>query len=465
MAEKEIKPISTKEETLPPQKTSKKSTKSEKKETPTEGGKKHKMNPLFLIAAAGAGIYLWISSKGATAATGGGTTTTTTTTGSGSGTTGSNNGSSNIQTGLQPATGGSYNPPAQSSSGSGSGPGPSTTLISAYPATVTVNQTAAHVFSQPNTSSSLAGSQVLNNGDTFTVIGYVMGVAVDGVNSAWWVSQYGNYVWSGTTAQRPDTNMPVMSASQIASASSTGSSAPVSTQPITTSTISTNSSVPPAPNPNVISNFPANVTVNSAVGVNVRSAPNPSAAQAGSDFLSYNTQFQVIGYVHGTSVDGEDRWWVSQFNNYVWVGGTQQKPGSDVAAMGYTAPNGTTTSTSGLASVQNSTSTYGNLSGTSTSGTTTNSGAPTLLIMPVVTPTQTTKSVFPMSVTVNNGPLYVRSAPNTSASLAGSRTLQNGDTFVATSYVVGQNVSGENRWWVSQYGNYVWVGGTLQKPS
>lgn len=54
---------------------------------------------------------------------------------------------------------------------------------------------------------------------------------------------------------------------------------------------------------------------------------------------------------------------------------------------------------------------------------------------------------------------YVRSQPNTGASLAGSKTLKKGDVFKATELVDGENVSGNNKWYHSKVGNYVWSGG------
>lgn len=73
-------------------------------------------------------------------------------------------------------------------------------------------------------------------------------------------------------------------------------------------------------------------------------------------------------------------------------------------------------------------------------------------------------NAYPKTVAVNVDTLRVRSAPYSTAALAGSQYLHNGDQFIVTGYVTGENVDGENRWWTSQFGNYVWVGGTEQKP-
>ena len=65
---------------------------------------------------------------------------------------------------------------------------------------------------------------------------------------------------------------------------------------------------------------------------------------------------------------------------------------------------------------------------------------------------------------VNISVLLVRSGPGTQYPLAGVERLYNGNDFNVVGFVRGQNVDGEDRWWVSQFGNYVWVGGTAEKP-
>lgn len=67
---------------------------------------------------------------------------------------------------------------------------------------------------------------------------------------------------------------------------------------------------------------------------------------------------------------------------------------------------------------------------------------------------------FPRTIVVRVNGLAVRSAPNTSAPLAGSQRLNSGDRFVATALVTGEMVEGVNLWWRSEFGNYVWSGGT-----
>lgn len=42
--------------------------------------------------------------------------------------------------------------------------------------------------------------------------------------------------------------------------------------------------------------------------------------------------------------------------------------------------------------------------------------------------------------------------------------LPQGTKVEVLGWCVGENVSGENRWWVTQYGTRLWVGGTIEKP-
>jgi hypothetical protein len=68
-------------------------------------------------------------------------------------------------------------------------------------------------------------------------------------------------------------------------------------------------------------------------------------------------------------------------------------------------------------------------------------------------------SEYPKWVRVKSGwGAYVRSAPNTSAPLAGSRFLPFGTPFRVAGIVTGQSVGGNNKWYKSMYGNYIWSG-------
>lgn len=63
-------------------------------------------------------------------------------------------------------------------------------------------------------------------------------------------------------------------------------------------------------------------------------------------------------------------------------------------------------------------------------------------------------------VRVDKEKACVRNQPNSqNGALAGSRYLYRGNTFQASGTVVGENVSGNNIWYRSWKGNYVWSGG------
>jgi len=80
------------------------------------------------------------------------------------------------------------------------------------------------------------------------------------------------------------------------------------------------------------------------------------------------------------------------------------------------------------------------------------------------TQSQTIQS-FPAQITVTVSSLNVRSGPSTSDSTAGNKALYQGDQFMAAGYVHGQSVSGNDIWFVSTLGHYVWSGGTAQVPA
>lgn len=72
--------------------------------------------------------------------------------------------------------------------------------------------------------------------------------------------------------------------------------------------------------------------------------------------------------------------------------------------------------------------------------------------------------IYPKRVTVNVSQLNVRAQPTSQSPNAGSGRLNQGDVFEVTGWVYGENVQGESRWWKSSRGNFVWVGGTAEKP-
>lgn len=150
----------------------------------------------------------------------------------------------------------------------------------------------------------------------------------------------------------------------------------------------------PAPQPSIPS--PAvsleTVRVKSAV-LNVRSAPTSTAPLAGSRQLKAGDTFQIVGRVQGQMVNGISTWVKSSKGNYVWAGGLD----------GETSP-----------------------------------------------PSQASGTATVIVNTAN-----VRSQPNTTSPLAGSRQLHKGDTFKYVAVVSGQSVNGNNQWVRSAKGNYV----------
>ena len=65
-------------------------------------------------------------------------------------------------------------------------------------------------------------------------------------------------------------------------------------------------------------------------------------------------------------------------------------------------------------------------------------------------------------VRVDKPKAMVRSGPSTAYGLSGSKELVRGNTFVATTRVLGQSVNGNNVWFRSYKGNYVWSGGLTE---
>lgn len=62
-------------------------------------------------------------------------------------------------------------------------------------------------------------------------------------------------------------------------------------------------------------------------------------------------------------------------------------------------------------------------------------------------------------VRVDKKEAAVRSEPNQNATQVGSKVLYKGNTFEAIGTVEGENIGGNNIWYKSWKGNYVWSGG------
>jgi hypothetical protein len=62
-------------------------------------------------------------------------------------------------------------------------------------------------------------------------------------------------------------------------------------------------------------------------------------------------------------------------------------------------------------------------------------------------------------VRVDKAQAAVRVSPTSASALAGSKYLYKGNTFQAVGTVRGESVNGNNVWYVSAMGHYVWSGG------
>lgn len=424
--------------------------------TPTHS--KFKFNPFMLIGAAAAGLFMYTKSKAATTPSTTPSTTTTPPTTSSSNP--SDNPSSNngvVSGTLPPATGGTYSPPGQSSGSSGSGSGttvqPQSTIyyftVSGY--TNIVSGSNLNAGALPGASVKITGGTVNTTGTTDSSGKFSIEITSDKVELDLTVevsaSGYKSYSETGkVTTASPNWNL--------------GNIPMVSTAPPSNTTPSSNGTTS---NPNnsatLIASFPAVVMVNVGT-LYVRASSNDTSALVGSQELGNGEQFQVRGFVYGQDVSGENRWWYDMYDHFVWMGGTKEKVASGIAPYVILTPPSNTS----VPPVVSSTPVSGTPS--SSSGSTTASGAPPINFGSIGSNPSSGAAVpeFPMTVHVNVNLLYVRSAPNSSAPLAGSQELHYGDSFTAQGYVTGEMVSGENRWWQSSFGNYVWAGGTEEKP-
>jgi hypothetical protein len=202
-------------------------------------------------------------------------------------------------------------------------------------------------------------------------------------------------------------------------------------------------------------------------------APGPSVAVA--KVQGYDPA--TGAYTNGTVIPGTYLILYGNFGasgNTVAINGTIL-PASAVTYQGpagvptATAPNQINISLSALSEVQLNAESSNTVTVTTSDGKLTAQGSFALAPVPsTATSTSTIDATtnvsdvtFPANILVTTASLNVRSAPNTSVPLAGSRVLYADDTFTATNEVVGETVDGNDLWWVSSAGNYVWSGGTM----
>ena len=130
--------------------------------------------------------------------------------------------------------------------------------------------------------------------------------------------------------------------------------------------------------------------------LNVRAQPTSASPIAGSGTLLMGNQFEYTELVKGENVRGVSTWIKSRKGNYVWAGGTN-----------------------------------------------------------ITTPPVQSAKGGTVRVTGN---CNVRTQPRVGASLGGSKSLNAGDTFKWIAKVYGDYVGGNNVWYQSQFGNFVWSG-------
>jgi len=165
-------------------------------------------------------------------------------------------------------------------------------------------------------------------------------------------------------------------------------------------------------------------------------------------------------------VASEDRWWLGAPNGMRGIlGGTPQTiPGIpvieltmddlEVNKLSSLGINGSTSfaniQASDFPGVVAASLAMGMMSGATT--------GPTL----VITPTQVTATTvgFPKQVHVLVDKLNVRSEATSQSATAGSKQLFRGDVFTAVALIEGEAVNGNNKWYKSSLGNFVWSGGT-----
>lgn len=154
----------------------------------------------------------------------------------------------------------------------------------------------------------------------------------------------------------------------------------------------------PAPAPSPIPSG-AGLAVVTVDALNVRAQPTSKSPIAGSGTLYRGDQFNYSGIVQGENVRGVSTWIKSTRGNYVWAGGTNY---------------------------------------------------PTTPAVQSAPPSGGTARVLRVC--------NVRTAPRVGAPLGGSRQLNPGDTFQYSAKVYGDYVNGNNVWYHSTRGNYVWSG-------
>jgi hypothetical protein len=391
---------------------------------------------------------------------------------------------------------------------------------SGFPKTITVGNVAVNVRSAPKVSTSnIVGS--LLPGSQFIATDEVAGDSVSG-NNLWWVTAASdgvtpNYVWSGGTDAaapgEPPPGSPVFSISvagtsgnsftvgQAWTLSLSGGPAKAAFDLCTDQTLPNGQDQGQSCAPNFGTSdisgswtqpgsFPVPTASYSVVGLwkewlafSSGATSNQiqftvAAAPGGTPPPSQPTLAGVQGYdpaaktyANGSAAPGD---YLILYGAFGLSGGSvsidgKAVPAGDVwqGAAGAPSPsspdqaNVSPDGISGLAAGSSNSVTV-----TTSAGLTTNSLPFTVAAAPGGTPPPATppSSAFPKTITVGSGGANVRSKPNTTDVPSNVvKTLAAGSQFTATDEVAGQNISGNDQWWVAAgaggTSNYVWSGG------
>lgn len=147
--------------------------------------------------------------------------------------------------------------------------------------------------------------------------------------------------------------------------------------------------------------------------------------------LEVGQDFNVLGWVRGENVDGEDRWWITKYFSRVWVGGTSDKPEDGADTLPEKLPGGA------------------------------------LIVDGVV--------YYPAKQDGKNRKLTVirkanlRKRASTKSSVLGA--VAKGDELEAEYWCFGEGVNNENAWWVLtdpngaiEHGARIWIAATNARP-
>lgn len=205
-----------------------------------------------------------------------------------------------------------------------------------------------------------------------------------------------------------------------------------------------------------------------ASSLNIRPSADTGGYYPGGPKYSKGQLLEIFREVEGENVGGIDTWYNVRSTSrveYIWAGGVEEldakEPAKAVAeaptpallGVPFSLPKTTPPTQAGasFASLNQPTPAFKSLE----------PAQPLRIFNPEAQPKPKEQGMsFPRQVTVILDSLNVRAEPTTAAPLAGSQKLAKGDVFTAVALVTGKVVDGNDKWWLSSKGNYVWSGGT-----